>query len=136
MENKLTPYDLRLGNMLTFQDKIFTVAGLSNPQQVRLYDGMGADQWEFIDTLNPIPLTEEWLLKLGFKKDTEFMGKVLELDCGVSFGISDDNLLYYFGNLECFWVDILAEAKYLHQLQNIVFSLTGTELIIETQTVK
>lgn len=129
--NNIEAKDLRIGNMLMFKDKIFTVAGLSSPQQVRLYDGMGADQWEFIDTLTPTPLSEDMLLRLGFQEDEEFMGKVLELDCGVSFGISDDNVLYYFGNQECFWVDILVETKYLHQLQNIVYFLTGTELKID-----
>jgi hypothetical protein len=80
------------------------------------------------DFPKPMPLTEERLIELGFQPDEEFMGLVLELDNGVSFGISEDNVMYYFGNQEPFWTDILTEIKYLHQLQNLVFALTGTEL--------
>lgn len=64
MSKELKAQDLKLGNYLMFKDKLFNVAGISSPQQIRLYDGLGADQWEFIDTLQPIPLTEDWLAKL------------------------------------------------------------------------
>lgn len=69
-----------------------------------------------IDELNGIPLTEEWLLKLGFEK--------------YKLGFRNGNLwvtlteLAWFGNSE------ITEIKYVHQLQNLYFALTKEELII------
>lgn len=83
-----------------------------------------------IDEINPVTLTEEILLKCGFIYDVDFDGIVLDLDCGVSFGF-DSTILYYHGNLESYWVDILKEVKYIHELQNIIFDLTGQELEIK-----
>jgi hypothetical protein len=64
----------------------------------------------------PIPLTEEWLLKLGAKRD-----KI-------------DNT-YYLSELEImlpnffrYKTSIIRRIKYVHQLQNLYFALTGEEL--------
>lgn len=80
-------------------------------------------------TYNAIPLTEEWLLKFGFKKKGEWMC----IDFNPRMGIR-----FYNGNsAEC---DITQDDKYIafkaghikyvHQLQNLYFALTGTELTI------
>lgn len=67
----------------------------------------------------PIPLTEEWLVKFGFEKHGEYyilMNPVLLLkDNEGSFGVS-----FWQGN----------DMKYVHQLQNLYFALTGEELEI------
>jgi hypothetical protein len=73
------------------------------------------DGWK----LEPIPLTEEWLLRFGFEKrsiikqnDSYYLnGKVVW---------ATENGFRYFQNR-----DII---KYVHQLQNIYFALTGEEL--------
>ena len=71
------------------------------------------------DRLNPIPLTEEWLIKLDFNK---FPGS------------------YPLFNKDNFWACELINVgflkiehleltiKYVHQLQNLYFALTGEEL--------
>lgn len=69
----------------------------------------------------PIPLTEEWLVKFGFEKD--------------SFGCLYFGYFYYrkslfyssgeFSNIG------LPNIQYVHQLQNIYFALTGEELTIK-----
>ena len=67
----------------------------------------------------PIPLTEEWLLKFGFDKiDFQFIKNGIKL-----FPIRD---LYYRGNFP-----IKSDIKYVHQLQNLYFALTGEELTIK-----
>ena len=72
-----------------------------------------------IKELKPIPLTEEWLLKFGFDKiDFQFIKNGIKL-----FPIRD---LYYRGNFP-----IKSDIKYVHQLQNLYFALTGEELIIK-----
>jgi len=77
--------------------------------------------------IEPIPLTEEWLLKFGFDKVGEWMG----IDFNPRMGMR-----FYNGNAaEC---DITQDDKYIafkcgfiqyvHQLQNLYFALTGNEL--------
>ena len=93
--------------------------------------------WELIDfdTLyndvdvsemcKPVPLTEEWLYKFGFSFDKygEYRKGRYTLDCEYT-----DKGVYNFviDNTTCIEVDV----KYVHQLQNLYFSLTGEELII------
>lgn len=67
----------------------------------------------------PIPLNEEWLLKLGFQKDRNgyFLGVL-------SFSETNSNELMICIND----LPIQTICKYVHQLQNLYFSLTGVEL--------
>jgi hypothetical protein len=87
-----------------------------------------------IECLEPIPLTEEWLLKFGFM---EFKG-------GISLDNEEFTLTYTHKNtdktilLEVTREDewgrhqytciVLNHIKYVHQLQNLYFALTGKEL--------
>jgi hypothetical protein len=76
----------------------------------------------------PIRLTEEWLLKFGFKYSLrleEFMFKD-------NFEIQP----YKRGFLNSvIWCDnqILEEFKYVHQLQNLYFALTNKELTFKSE---
>ena len=82
------------------------------------------------DELDPIPLTEELLIKLGFEDYN-----LEETEGWIKWGhVKDNRRLYFsvhkrngvFTLLEtCFWLD---EIKYVHQLQNLYFSITGKEL--------
>ena len=72
--------------------------------------------------IEPIPLTEEWLLKFGFKKDT--FGSWKRGNC--LYWIDKDG-----GALQIasgFAALINAPCQYAHQLQNLIFALTGEEL--------
>lgn len=69
----------------------------------------------------PIPITEEWLLKFGFHKINESYIKN-------AFLFTNCNSIYKF----LYKLSIIEnELKYVHQLQNLYFALTGEELIIE-----
>lgn len=68
---------------------------------------------------SPIELTEEWLLNLGFRKS--FRGKWQKDE--LAYDIYGGNGLYMHG--------VTLEIKYVHQLQNLYFSLTGKELTIK-----
>ena len=69
----------------------------------------------------PIPLTEEWLVRLGFKKLTQG-GSIYKVK---DFHVQDFSQL---GIYEC---NNHIEIKYVHQLQNLYFALTGQELELE-----
>ncbi len=78
-----------------------------------------------LNELEPIPLTEDWLLKLGFKKDLNSYKLK-------NFGRS----MFHFGK-PCFYpagrlssLMRMDNLSYVHQLQNLYFALTGEELKI------
>lgn len=73
---------------------------------------------------NPIPLTEEWLIKFGFKKNTD-NGDFNGNDCYYTH----DNLKRCI-SLPNFIYDGI-KIKYVHQLQNLYFALTNQELEVK-----
>lgn len=82
---------------------------------------------------NPIPLTEEWLLKLGFKDARSNELELYPIKYNTKTirynGINTNLYVSDFGDdshydLPC------PHIKYVHQLQNIYFALTGEELTI------
>ena len=78
----------------------------------------------------PIPLSEDILLKLGFEKDEYdierpmyYTFKGFRLNCNVGFlTLNNSNELADFKPIEL---------KFLHQIQNLFHSLTGEELTIK-----
>lgn len=88
---------------------------------VHFKDGNGASFY----SLKPIPLTEEWLVKFGFEKLEDVGFKHDNVDF-VLYGSEGE---YSFCTNEG-W-DINDRIKYVHQLQNLFFALTGEELILE-----
>ncbi len=75
----------------------------------------------------PIPLTEEILLKCGFVEKKKWFYKEKFL---LGYMTTDENLQaeWKFGGVEGTWN--LLNIKYVHQLQNLYFALTGEELTI------
>ena len=72
------------------------------------------------EDLIPIPLSEEWLIRAGFEKysDKEFyIYTSKENEVRFYKSDSDWNLAYF-----------ITETRYVHQLQNLYFWLTGEEL--------
>ncbi|WP_126654099.1 hypothetical protein [Chryseobacterium aureum] len=79
--------------------------------------------------IEPIELTEDWLLKLSFEKKEVYVAGVM-YDGWLNFSFHLDinhikNTFFYH------WMGGNIEIKYVHQLQNIYFALTGEELIKE-----
>ena len=76
-----------------------------------------------IKDTEPIPLTEEWLVKFGF---------VLDLDSHRITYLSKHITIYMQDGI--FWCDMLwgcLELKHVHQLQNLYFALTNEDLTIK-----
>jgi hypothetical protein len=78
-----------------------------------------------IEDIHPIPITIEWLAKLGFGKSEEHeMG----FNLNPNFGFYYD---YHFQKLRVETENDdfeLTNIYFIHQLQNLYFSLTGEEL--------
>ena len=71
-----------------------------------------------ISECEPIPLTEEWLLKFGFENGNYFI-----LNDVIIYKDYNDKYRYEY-NYGQLWV------KHVHQLQNLYFALTGEELTL------
>lgn len=75
---------------------------------------------QFDQFIKPIKLTEEWLIKFGFEVALNGLWDVTE---NYSMRLEMDNYV------RCSTEPIsLIEIKYVHQLQNLYFALTGKEL--------
>lgn len=91
-----------------------------------------------------IPLTEEWLVKFGFKKVIGWYINVREHADGLfdSLELADNNdkaenqFYVYFRNMRIEtddYVLLRKDLKYVHELQNLYFALTGEELKVNEQ---
>ena len=85
----------------------------------------------------PIPLTEEWLVKFGFKID-EYKGfdrgshNVVYSIGSFNIAIEDDNFYLWFEVDEDNWYNVKSvKVDFVHQLQNLYFALTQEELKIK-----
>ena len=110
--------ELRIGNYVMYDNEI-----------KKLY--LGRDIDDYITDLNPIPITEDWLLKFGFEKHKKYDNYKIKLPRtylkifiyidkktnkinNISYGITGSGLH--------------TQIKHIHQLQNLYFALTNKEL--------
>lgn len=93
--------------------------------EVQIENGWQIDEGEEVE---PIPLTEEWLLKFGYFTQNGAWGTI-----AVKGYHKNTHQLDLFGNA---WVHdregYMVDLDYVHQLQNLYFALTGEELTIKT----
>jgi hypothetical protein len=86
--------------------------------------------WEAINA-QPIPLTPEILEKSGFQWEVSDHKPQCEKN-GVLFFLYEDGSIGVGGWVYSDYIEIgNANARYLHQLQNLYFALTGEELEIK-----
>lgn len=139
----MKPTELRIGNYVYYEHTTHIVSGVHGNKVYSWWvkDGQPVIEYEakdisgtqvenpYIDVISqhePIPLTEEWLVKFGFKitGQTPHPNNIwtvygeeckFELEHIISFFLYDN---------KCFGTEV----KYIHQLQNLYFALTGEEL--------
>ncbi len=114
----MKPEELRIGNWTTYKGKYVQVE-LSHFKDE-------SDNRRVIEHMRPLHLTEEWLEKLGFEKRAGRMWCINDSNKYSGFFIK----VWSNGLYECrlYGTNILDDCKYVHQLQNIIFALTGEEL--------
>ena len=112
--------ELRLGNWVECLSSTQQVQGVKMYGDCSEVD-LTAIHWIDDVDIKPIPLTEEWLLKFGFEtKDKVFW------DVG-NFRVGQDR----WGGYDYVSRRVDIDLKYVHQLQNLYFALTGEELTIK-----
>ena len=94
---------------------------------------------KYEDEFEPIPLTEEWLVKLGFENPPMKDYFTLYLSDKDENEFGRQRIDYWFGEDDFSAAELCragicfkrVKVKYVHQLQNLYFALTGTELTIQ-----
>lgn len=127
--------DLRVGNKLLFgfnkePDVVITVAWVSS-DSIGYLEQHEASYPQSPKDFEGIPLTAEWLEKMGFvRQKAEFDSC---FDKG-SMSIHQDGTFFFPISYETHEPDfqtIGTGFKHVHQLQNLYFALTGEELTIK-----
>lgn len=80
----------------------------------------------------PIPLTEEWFLKFGWREKEDYadgIGNYYWFEWGTYETVNVGAGIY--GIKDVHLDVIIGSVRYVHQLQNLYFSLTGEELIVK-----
>ncbi len=124
--------ELRIGNLVDYNEGgIFKVIGI-HEFGIDCEDEIEIIYMEY-ENFNPIPLTEEWLLNLGFKEYKDFGYKTGCFDYikyGFSYLIDTKKIrIMHKGNNMSHILQ--NKVHYVHQLQNLYFALTGEELTIK-----
>ena len=133
--------ELRIGNYVFTKDKhliLFTsFFGLCNAE-------VSPDKFE------PIPLTEEWLVEFGFKKERRkkvspkhgsfFSRNIWDYKYSFAYAKFRDDWGFYNSYTDApdpkdnnKFDFISCGTKYVHQLQNLYFALTGEELTLKSE---
>ena len=121
--------ELRIGNWVChIPSKNETASGNFIVSEIRAFaiETINGLQSEDIE---PIPLTEEWLLRFGFNKIKMESILYSKYSKGYLGGIEID---LRKSEIEGWQITYCNYAiKYIHQLQNLYFALTGEELTIK-----
>lgn len=117
--------ELRPGNLIKTPDGIQSVTGIMRGKQVVVIY-WGYEKHCASHLCQPIPISEEWLIKLGFAKSKS------PFSDGIYEGpIIDHRVEYNSGTyMYCLWSDHLKDVMYVHEFQNLYHALTGEELKI------
>lgn len=135
--------ELRIGNLIKFSDCVYTIRdlnentqntldngvnaiGISRIQEIRSYEILTNGKLYTFNNIDPVPLSEEILLKCGFSKigNSGLVG-------GITYQDDNMTLLFGQGDVVYFHVDTrYMSINSLHQLQNLYFILNNKELEI------
>lgn len=120
--------DLRLGNWVTLdRDKPFKITCSS----FALFERLNIEVSDYL----PIPLTPEILIKAGFEllPRSRAMYRIFLDDIEVSVSLE-----FFFAYIDTPWGQAPIKKpifKYVHSLQNLIFSLTGKEIELNTMSI-
>lgn len=130
----LTAQELRMGNYVEYFSKnpFEEWAYWWEMIQIDARDIVYIDTYSNTPDYRPIPITEDWLVKLGFGinknayiiKSKFLLKKVDSVNYEVKFWTDASSFAKNLLRIEL-------NIKYIHQLQNLYFALTGRELTIK-----
>lgn len=121
MEN-LSAKELRIGNWIRhkYSEPDFIVSEINAFSENNTVNGIALCDCE------PIPITEQWLVDLGLDKTHYEKHKVRAGWVGDDFIKAQMTVIFN--------EKFICKIKYVHELQNLYFALTGRELEFKTKT--
>jgi hypothetical protein len=127
----MIPEELRIGNWVSVFSEHYRINQILPDSIIHNYEfediSHGFEEVD-IENVEPIPLSEEWLLKFGFEKHERnpFWFRKGNLMIGLIGVVEMQSEL---GST----VRISSRVDSVHQLQNLVHSVTGEELILNEE---
>lgn len=125
--------ELRVGNLVVlnvnYKDNIHRIDEIYTDEvKVTSIEDGGCFPIMKLRTCKPIPLSPEWLERCGLlDSGSSYKGELRFKGCGhLTIEVIEKGNLGYFAPF-----NKTIEIKYLHQLQNLYFTLTGEELQIK-----
>jgi hypothetical protein len=120
--------ELRIGNLIEINEMAEPVVSIDKYGINYTVNSVGSNaikQFYHIDRVKPILITKEWLLKFGFVQQYwRFFPMTYYQKRNMLYSLSDGNVELHDPNI------CLTQLKYVHELQNFYFALTGEELIL------
>lgn len=128
--------ELRLGNWINV--KCIAKEALFDdfdPQQCNIHNLQGILSGNDDFLYEPIPITEDWLVRFGFKNPYEPFWFYLEIESPrfIVYVNPETRGIALFDEADEEQYTHYIELNYVHQLQNLYFALTGTELSLNEQ---
>jgi hypothetical protein len=117
--------EFRIDNLVDYKygEELFYKIASIDEETVSLKDNISFDYIGY-DEIEGIPLTEDWLIKFGFKKNETFC--FINIESGIELmNIANK---YFRGRYK--GALITKDIEYVHQLQNLYFALTNKELTL------
>lgn len=119
--------ELRLGNLIyvtdTLTNLVYQLPTRTNIHNLMLMTGYDKSPCDLI--FEPIPISEIWLIRLGFTKEEYDDETLMFFNYGKVFSIEVEKGLYDFK-----WrnQERVVDIKYIHQLENLYFSIYENEI--------
>lgn len=130
--------ELRIGNLVYgVSDRVEQITLISETKIITDLVKINAPMEVDLTDISPIPLTEEWLIKFGFVKEPlAYSINIDKFGRGKKITISSDYLYIVDSEKQntiptdiiTIWNKDIVKEFYVHQLQNLYFTLTGEEL--------
>lgn len=126
--------ELRIGNLIDLGNRIAKIVEIGHLSCVVVDLEETQDTIEDYERVKPIPLTEEWLVRFGF----DFRGVNSTMGYTSTQCVFNSFLIFYNTHSGMGYTTVgedefcyhNTKIKYVHQLQNLYFALTGNELTI------
>lgn len=114
----ITANEFRLSNLITFEDITVKFEEL-------IQDSISSDT-ELDERIQPIRLTKDWLLNFGFECDNDNQFAINMEGYNWTIRIHDGLMGFDYHEYHP-----IRKILYVHELQNLYYAITGTELIVK-----
>jgi hypothetical protein len=112
--------ELRIGNLIYKHKFEGTFTHIVTSKDLEIIENSDPKSILYVKNYSPIRLTEEWLVRFGFEEGQTGYYSIGDII------VSIEGQVYFGSNEE--WI---AEVFFVHHLQNLIHSLTQTELIFK-----